>query len=169
MLKKNNMFFGKIGVGKSTVIRKLSEQDSVDFIDCDKEVWKYFNGDVEDIKSRIIGSITSGDKKAYRKAMFEFSKDIDWEDMFSRDANYEVSVLGNIFNRCTIPKELIDRFHVFKIVCYDDTREANIKERGLDPEWVKKIDVMFEDPDGIEFDVIFNENILGKRSTPETN
>ena len=162
-----SMFFGRIAVGKTTVARVLSEVRGVKLIDCDKEIWKYYSGDEEKVKKEITDALISGNKKKYKKEMIKFAKKVNWHKMFSEDANYEVSVLGNFYNLGVIPKEIIDKFKIFKIMCYVDTRAMNIKDRGLDQDWVNKVDAMFEDPIGIPFDVIFNEDILGERPTPE--
>jgi len=160
------MFFGRIGVGKSTVGRKISAQERMEFIDCDKEVWNYYIGDADQARKSIREAIESGDKKRYKEEMSRFAEGVDWQSLFSKYANYEVSVLGNFYNIDGIPKEVVDQFDVYKIMCFVETRDANLKERGLDRNWVQKIDAMFEDPQGLKFGVIFNEDILGPR-TPE--
>lgn len=164
----NKMFFGKLGVGKSTVGRIISANDHVEFIDCDKEVWSHYDGDAEQARKSIRDAIESENKAKYQAEMAEFSKHVDWYSLFSKPANYEVSVLGNFYNIGAIPKDIVDRFEVYKIMCYLETRKENLKDRAVDLKWVDKVDAMFEDPQGLNFGVIFNEDVLGERViTPE--
>jgi len=162
------LFYGRIAVGKSSVARIISKEEGVEFIDCDKEIWKHFSGDEQKIRNSVREAIENGDKEKYKEEIIEFSKQVDWENLFSKDANYEVSVLGNFFNIKAIPEEIVNRFKVYKVMCYIETRTQNIKDRNLNTKWVEKLDYMFEDPSGVEVAIIFNEDILGERNTPDS-
>jgi dephospho-CoA kinase len=164
MAIKRKMFFGRIGVGKSTVAKKISKDEGRDFIDCDKEVWSHYNGDFAQIRKEFREVIETGDKEKYKELMAKFAKDIDFKSLLSKNANYEVSVLGNFYNIGVIPKELLDDFDIFKIMCYVDTRQKNLKDRNVNMEWANKLDVLFEDPKDLKYGTIFNEDILGNRT-----
>ncbi|MFW5891273.1 MAG: shikimate kinase [bacterium] len=163
---KGKIFFGRIAVGKSAVGKKISELDNVKFIDCDKEIWKHCDmrsNSIERIKKEIRSSILSRDKLKYNKLILNFSKTVNWNKLFEKKANYEVSVLGNYLNINAIPKKIVDQFNVYKVMCFIETRQMNIQDRGLDIDWVQKVDFMFEDPSNLYFKTIFNEDILEKR------
>lgn len=158
---KRKMFFGRIGVGKTTVAKKISQDEGVDFVDCDKEIWKHYKGNINKVKSDIKESIESKNKEKYKNILRKFSKDVNWHEMFSKNANYEVSVLGNFYNIDAIPKEIVKQFKIFKIMCYIETRQMNIKYRGLKQDWVNKLDFMYEDPKDLIYGTIFTEDVLG--------
>lgn len=148
------IYFGRIAVGKSTVVKKIHGND---FIDCDKSIWNHHRLPREWVKSRFREAIESGDKDEYRYLLRWFVKSIDMHNVFLEDTNYEVSVFGNYYNQLLIPSCIADRFNLVKVSCSTESRERNIESRGLDCEWVDKCDYMYEDP-SVWFETIYIED-----------
>jgi hypothetical protein len=151
-----NLYFGKIAVGKSTVIGKLHSED---FIDCDESIWEHYYGPNRTwVKSKFKEAIGSGDKDEYHYIMKLFVKDLDFNSVFSKDTNYEVSVFGNYYNQLLIPQCIVNRFNLIKISCSEEIRKRNIEKRKLEKSWVDQCDYMYEDPN-IEFNTIYIEDL----------
>jgi len=163
MENKRKIFFGRIAVGKSTVAKKISISNQMSLIDCDKEIWNYFKGDKDETKNIIRSAIKNKNKQLYKEELIKLSNLVDWKQLLSKYSNYEMSVFGNYYNLNLLPKDIIDSFELFKIMCYVDTRALNIADRGLNLEWVEQLDYIYEDPKDIKYNIIFNEDILGLR------
>lgn len=150
MKKKNKIYFGRIAVGKSTVVRKIHGDN---FVDCDRAVWDYFSDDPIVAGQEFVKAIESGDKTNYERLLKWFAARTNFAGIFSEDTNYEVSVFGNYYNLGVLPSFLIEDFDLVKVTCDVDSRIRNVNERGLDWCWVTKCDYLHEDPD-VNFETI---------------
>lgn len=159
-----NLFYGKIAVGKSSVIKNVFNYKNIPFIDFNKDIWNHYGGNEKQAKSSIKHCIKYKNKELYINEIIRLSKNVNWYGFFNKNANYEVPEFGILINKKCIPFDIINEFKIYKVMCYLDTRELNIKDKKLNPIFVQTMDSFFEEPFGIKPEIIFNEDILGERT-----
>lgn len=138
---KQSIYFGRIGVGKSTYLKNFEN-----VIDCDKTIWDFFT-EYEKLYygQCFLQDISRLHKNNYQDTLNEMDRKIDWAIALNEECLYEAPVLGNWWN--LIPKNILSNFKLVKIDCQsEENRMSRCTNRGLTKGWVDKCDSFYKNP-----------------------
>ena len=136
-----SIFCGKIGIGKSTFIRKRCLAP----IDCDETIWQFFSSEeAAYYKKEIMAAVRSSDALRYRDLKSEMNSRINWSILFSKETNYEASALDQWLEY--IPAHVLARFNVVELVVDEEVRKERLAKRGLDADTTAAFDNFYKTP-----------------------
>lgn len=143
-----SIFCGKIGVGKSTFIKKRCLSP----VDCDKAIWQFFNKDEQAYyKESFKNAILSGNEVAYQALKREMAGAINWSVLFAKETDYEAPSLGQWMDY--IPDHVLARFNVIELVVDEEVRKERLAKRGLNVATTVAFDRFYKAPKFVD-DVI---------------
>jgi cytidyltransferase-like protein len=137
----NSIYCGKIGIGKSTYLKKKMAFS----VDCDKAIWQFFSEDLQKYyKIHIKEAIMEGNIAKYIEHKTEMAKSINWSILFSREVDYEASALGQWLEY--IPNHILSRFNVVELTVDERNRHKRLTSRGLNMKIVEAFDNFYKSP-----------------------
>lgn len=153
------VYYGKSCVGKTIYLNSKLNSNLEYYQEGDKRVWEVLGWSEKKIKvyKCQMKEIINNDKHYYYYLYLkEIAEHIDWSEVFRRNfqsvishesryyKHFDFPVIGNYFDY--IPDRIKYTMKYVKFITTPEKRLERIKKRGLDTEWIDKLDRFYQDP-----------------------
>jgi phosphopantetheine adenylyltransferase len=150
-LPTRTLYFGRSCIGKTTL---LTARGSRGVVEGDKRIWEYFSeSQKSDIKRDMNIAINDRDKNFLNVVTRRIAYQVDWDDFFSIDSDYDVPVLGSYFP--FIPVDVFAKFNLVRMIGdNDEARREFAAKRGVSAKKLAGFDWAYKDPGFFDEEVV---------------